>query len=132
MGNHLECYLEFLKVFNGDKMASIGVLHVIKNPTKLFGLRNSLVLKSPLFNNVIFLYIWRPSWMLPIFCLFSCAYFKIQLIQLSNTSDPKRLPKYDYFPRNCCFPYTGSHLGRHVEFLNLLNGDKMSPAGFLM
>ena len=56
MGNHPECHLEFLKVFNGDKMTSIGVLNVlIKNATKLFGLRNSLVLKSSLFNNVIFL-----------------------------------------------------------------------------
>ena len=54
-GNHPECHLEFLKVFNGNEMTSIGVLNVNKNATKLFGLRNSLVLKSPLFNNVIFL-----------------------------------------------------------------------------
>ena len=55
MGNHPECHLEFLKVFNGDKMTSIRVLDVNKNATKLFGLRNSLVLKSPPLNNVIFL-----------------------------------------------------------------------------
>ena len=54
-GNHPECHLEFLKVFKCDKMISIGVLNVNKNAIKLSGLRNSLVLKSPLFNNVIFL-----------------------------------------------------------------------------
>ena len=55
MGNHPECHLEFLKVFNGNKMTSIGVLNVNKIATKLFVLRNSLVLKSPHSNNVIFL-----------------------------------------------------------------------------
>ena len=69
-----------------------------------------------------------------IHCLFSCANFYVQLILLSNTSDFifKSLSKYDYSHVNCNFPYTGSHLGRHLEFLKLLNGDKMSPAGFLM
>ena len=72
--------------------------------------------------------------MLTIQCLLSCANFNVQLIQFSNTSNPKfrSLSKYDNFQGNYCFPYTGSHLGRHLEYLKLLNGDKMSPAGFLM
>ena len=72
--------------------------------------------------------------MLSIHCLFSCANFYVQLIVLSNTSDLifKSLSKYDYSHVNCFFPYTGSHLGRHLEYLKLLNDDKMSPAGFLM
>ena len=72
--------------------------------------------------------------MLSIHCLFSCANFNVQLIQSSKTSDPisKSLSKHDYFHGNSCFPYTGSHIGRHLEFLKLFNGDKMSPAGFLM
>ena len=62
--------------------------------------------------------------------LFSCANFYVQLILLSNTSDLifKSLSKYVYSHVNCCFPYTGSHLGRHLEYLKLLNDDKMSPA----
>ena len=57
MGNHPECHLEFLKVFNGDKNDDIhwSLKCFNQNATKLFGLRNSLVLKSPLFSNVIFL-----------------------------------------------------------------------------
>ena len=72
--------------------------------------------------------------MFSIHCLFSCANFNVKLIQLSNTSDPvfKSVSKYDYFHGNYCFQYTGNHLGRHLEFLKLLNGDKMSPTGFLM
>ena len=72
--------------------------------------------------------------MLSIHFLFSCAIFNVQLIQLSNTSDPifESLSKYDHFHGNYCFTYTGSHFGRHLDFLKLLNGDKMSPAGFLM
>ena len=72
--------------------------------------------------------------MLSIHCLFSCANFNVHLIQLSNTSNSifKNISKFDYFNGNYCFPYTSSHLGRHLEFLKLLNGDKMSPVGFLM
>ena len=51
-GNHPESHLEFLKVFNGDKMTSIGVLNVDKMPPILLNCYY-LVLKSPLFNNVI-------------------------------------------------------------------------------
>ena len=30
-----------------------------------------------------------------------------------------------------CFFHPDGHLGRHLELLELLNGDKMSPGGFL-
>ena len=121
MGDHPECHLEFLKVFNGDKMTSIAVLNVYQNATKLFGLRHSLVFKSPLFNNVIF-----PNSGGHLGCspYSVCLLALISMIQLSNTSELifKSLSKYDYFHGNYCFPYTGSHLGRHLEFLKLLNG----------
>ena len=44
--SHVGCHLEFLKLFNGDEMSSIGFFNGNKNATKLFGLRNSLGITS--------------------------------------------------------------------------------------
>ena len=99
-GNHPECHLEFLKVFNCDKMTSIGVLNVlIKNATKLFGLRNSLVLKSPLFNNVIFLnsggHLGCPPYIvffLALISMYNRFCFQIQVVSYSTVTQNMIIP----------------------------------------